>query len=326
METKASYVAVGAFVLALVAGFVGFVLWIGKFQVQQEFSRYDIRFAGSVTGLQVEGTVRYRGIQVGRVIDIRIDPENIELVRVTIEVDRATPVRVDTVASLELQGITGVSYVLLSGGLQASAPLPQTMDEPYPVIRSVPSKLEQLFQGAPDLIIAANRLVDRVTLLFDDKNVQAIAEVLDNVRNVTGSLGQERESFHALLTNGAAAADQIRTMSAEVEGLAHDLRGSVGKLSDRTDKTVADLEKTSTELRKTAQAFTGVANQVSAILKENRAPIRDFSSNGLYELTQMVTEARQLVANLTRITSQIERDPARFFFGDRRQGFEPEQR
>jgi phospholipid/cholesterol/gamma-HCH transport system substrate-binding protein len=325
METRASYVAVGAFVLALIAGFVGFVLWIGKFQVEQQFARYDIRFAGSVTGLQSEGTVRYRGIPVGRVTDIRIDPENIELVRVTIEVNRETPVRVDTVASLELQGITGVSYVLLTGGLQSSAPLAQTMEEPYPVIKSVPSKLEQLFQGAPDLIIAANRLVDRVTLLFDDKNVQAIAEVLDNVRNVTGSLGQERESIHALLTNGAAAADQIRTMSAEVEGLAHDLRGSVGKLSDRTDKTVADLEKTSTELRKTAQAFTGVANQVSTILKENRAPIRDFSSNGLYELTQMVTEARQLVASLTRITSQIERDPARFFFGDRRQGFEPQQ-
>jgi phospholipid/cholesterol/gamma-HCH transport system substrate-binding protein len=325
METRASYVAVGAFVLALIAGFVGFVLWIGKFQVEQQFARYDVRFAGSVTGLQTEGTVRYRGIPVGRVTDIRIDPENIELVRVTIEVNRETPVRVDTVASLELQGITGVSYVLLTGGLQTSAPLPQTMEEPYPVIKSVPSKLEQLFQGAPDLIIAANRLVDRVTLLFDDKNVQAIAEVLDNVRNVTGSLGQERETIHTFLTNGAAAADQIRTMSAEVEGLAHDLRGSVGKLSDRTDKTVADLEKTSAELRKTAQAFTGVANQVSTILKENRAPIRDFSSNGLYELTQMVTEARQLVASLTRITSQIERDPARFFFGDRRQGFEPQQ-
>jgi phospholipid/cholesterol/gamma-HCH transport system substrate-binding protein len=325
METRASYVAVGAFVLALIAGFVGFVLWIGKFQVEQQYARYNIRFAGSVTGLQAEGTVRYRGIPVGRVTDIRIDPDNIELVRVTIEVNRETPVRVDTVASLELQGITGVSYVLLTGGLQNSPPLAQTMEEPYPIIKSVPSKLEQLFQGAPDLIIAANRLVDRVTLLFDDKNVQAIAEVLDNVRNVTGTLGQERESIHALLTNGAAAADQIRTMSAEVEGLAHDLRGSVGKLSDRTDKTVADLEKTSTELRKTAQSFTGVANQVSAMLKENRGPIRDFSSNGLYELSQMITEARQLVASLTRITSQIERDPARFFFGDRRQGFEPQQ-
>ena len=74
METRASYIAVGAFVLVLVLGLVGFVIWVGKFRTQEEFARYDILFSGSVTGLQVDGTVRYRGVSVGRIIDIAIDP------------------------------------------------------------------------------------------------------------------------------------------------------------------------------------------------------------------------------------------------------------
>ena len=74
METRASYIAVGAFVLVLILGLVGFVIWVGKFRGAEQFARYDILFAGSVTGLQVDGTVRYRGIPVGRIIDIRIDP------------------------------------------------------------------------------------------------------------------------------------------------------------------------------------------------------------------------------------------------------------
>src|SRR5262249_50930880 len=83
---------------------------IGKFQGEVELTRYDILFDGSVTGLQVDGTVRYRGIAVGHVTDIRIDPENIEKIRVTIEVKADTPVRTDTVASIEVQGITGGTY------------------------------------------------------------------------------------------------------------------------------------------------------------------------------------------------------------------------
>ena len=73
METKASYVAVGAFVFALVAGAVVFVIWLARYQGQLEYAYYDILIPGSVTGLQVDGTVRYRGISVGRVANIEID-------------------------------------------------------------------------------------------------------------------------------------------------------------------------------------------------------------------------------------------------------------
>lgn len=360
METRASHIAVGAFVLLLLAGAVAFVIWIGKFQTQQQFARYDILFEGSVTGLEVDGTVRYRGIGVGRVYDIRIDPDNIELIRVTIEISADTPVRNDTVASLELQGITGVVYVLLSGGSNAAEPLPQTLDPPYPVLKSERSNFEKIFQGIPDLLSDMNNLVDRVTLLFNDENQQAIGDILKNVESLTGSFAEDTGGIKELLANAGSAAKQIEllaqdlraqlstrggedgrtladlidhgvnavdnigSMSAEFEQLAKNLRGDIDTLVGNAGGTMEDLRVAARQVASTGEAISSAAVEIDALVAENRAPLHDFSSNGLYELSQAITEIRLLVASLTRISSQIERDPARFLFGDRRQGFEAE--
>jgi phospholipid/cholesterol/gamma-HCH transport system substrate-binding protein len=315
METRASYVAVGAFVLALAVGAIVFVIWLARFQGQLEYAYYDILFPGSVTGLQVDGTVRYRGITVGRVYDIRIDEENTELVRVTIEVQQGTPVKEDSVASLEIQGITGVAYVLLSGGSNDSPRLPETSEAPYPLIASKPSKLEEIFEGAPDLVNKLNTLVERVTLLFSDENQQAIADTLQNIRHVTGTLAESREAMNDVLMSGAAAAEQIRTMSAEFQALASELRQQTRTVSTDAGETMAALQRT-------ADQITQVAAQLDRVIAENRGPIHDFSTTGLYEMTQLMTEFRLLVASLTRVSAQIERDPARFLFGDRQKGFE----
>lgn len=317
METRASYVAVGAFVLVLAAGAMVFVIWLARFQGQLEHAYYDILFPGSVTGLQVDGTVRYRGITVGRVARIEIDRDNIELVRVTIEVERGTPVRTDSVASLEIQGITGVAYVLLSGGTKAAAPLEETSTEPYPVIASKPSKLEEIFEGAPNLVNKLNTLVERVTLLFSDDNRHAVGQTLDNIRQVTATLAENRAAMNDVLTSGAAAAEQIRSMSAEFEALAAELRVQASTVG-------ADAGASLAALRQTADRISAVATQFDQVIAENREPIHDFSTTGLYEMTQLMTEIRLLVASLSRVSAQIERDPARFLFGDRQRGFEAE--
>ena len=315
MESKASYVAVGAFVLVLIVGAIAFVIWLARFQGPLEYAYYDILFPGSVTGLQVDGTVRYRGITVGRVAGIEIDEANIELVRVTIEVARGTPLREDSVASLEIQGITGVAYVMLSGGTNSAAPLPETSEEPYPVIASKPSKLEEIFEGAPDLVNKLNTLVQRVTLLFNDENQVAIGRTLQNIEQVTGTLADNREALNQVLISGAGAAEQIRTMSAEFEALASEMREQAATVGTDAGHSIVAL-------RKSADQVTQVAAQLDAMLAENRQPIHDFTVSGLYEMTQLMTEIRLLVASLTRVSAQIERDPARFLFGDRQKGYE----
>src|SRR3546814_11905034 len=123
METRANYIAVGAFVLILFFGLIGLVLWVAEFRSQLAYNHYDIFFRGSVSGLKSGNPVSYRGVIVGEVAEVRIDPTNVEQIRVTVRIDENTPVKTDTRASLEMQGITGGSLVMLSGGTNKASRL-----------------------------------------------------------------------------------------------------------------------------------------------------------------------------------------------------------
>ena len=311
METRASYIAVGSFVLILILGLVGFVIWVGKFRGAEEFARYDILFAGSVTGLQVDGTVRYRGIPVGRILDIQIDRGNTEQVRVTIEVKADTPVRMDTVASIELQGITGVTYVLLKGFKQDSPALPVTMKEPYPEIKSIPSKLEKLFESAPDLLSKTSVLVDRVTLLFSDENEQNISETLANLRALSDRFANGGGNLDAMLESGKSALAKIDSMSTELEGLAKDLRSQLTTPGTEGRTTVADILSNANtaiqQLQKTGGEFEQLAHDVRGQLSTPGAAgsptIADVLREGtttLQRIQTVGTDFEGLVADLRK--------------------------
>jgi len=324
METRASHIAVGTFVLLLLLGLAGFVVWISKFQTEADLKRYDILFEESVTGLELDSNVRYRGVPVGRVRDIRIDPENIERIRVTIEVRGDTPVKVDTKASLELQGLTGGIYVLLNQGTQGAAPLPGSETAPYPEIGSKPSNLARIFEGAPELIAKGSLLLDRVTRLFSDENETAVKEILANVKSLTGTLSTQSGGLEKLLTQAETTVTQIGSMSTEIEGLAKDLRTELTSENGRVNELITKLDATVTDVGSAARAVDGAAGEFFAVLHDNRGGFNELGSNGLFELTQFLQEARLLIASLSRISKQLERDPARFLLGDRLKGYEPE--
>jgi phospholipid/cholesterol/gamma-HCH transport system substrate-binding protein len=315
METRAHHLAVGIFVLVLIAALAGFVVWISKFNGVQSYAYYTIRFGEDVTGLSLDGPVRYRGVTVGRVTDIRIDPDNPTFVRVTIQVSPDTPVVTDTVASLEAQGITGVLYVLLKGGTQGAQRMQATDLKPYPEIPSAPGKFEALLASAPALLEHATQLVDRVSLMFSDENQKAITQTLNNLESISATFNDSREGVGQALQSISSAANEIEAMSTQVRELAANLDKQVGGLAGASQKTLDDLHKLTT-------SFEGAADEIHALVAENRRPLNDFAQSGLYELTQMASEMRTLIATLTRISNQFERDPARFLFGDRQKGFE----
>jgi phospholipid/cholesterol/gamma-HCH transport system substrate-binding protein len=303
METRASYVAVGAFVLVLILGLVGFVVWMGEFQGRQDFARYDITFSGSVTGLQVDGTVRYRGIAVGRIVDIRIDPDNIELIRVTIEIQEDTPVRRDTVASIELQGITGVTYVLLSGGTMASEPLPRTMSPPYPLITSRRSRLEELFQGAPDLLSKANELVDRVTLLVSEENREAVTQTLANLRTLTERFAAGGGNLDTLLESGASALENVNRMTAELELLAKDVRAQLTTHGPEGTPTVADVLAGGTAAIERLGAAGG---EIEQLARELRTQVTAPGGEGSPSVADLVREGTSTLQQMRGVGAEFE--------------------
>src|SRR5688572_12186161 len=111
METRANHVAVGAFVLAMVVLAFAAVLWLTRGELTTRRAHYDIYFLGPVTGLRQGAGVEYNGVPVGAVQDVRIDPDNVALIRVTIEIDDKVAIKTDASASVETNILSGVSFI-----------------------------------------------------------------------------------------------------------------------------------------------------------------------------------------------------------------------
>jgi phospholipid/cholesterol/gamma-HCH transport system substrate-binding protein len=308
MEVRASYLLVGAVVLALLGALAALSVWLVKADVDGEVARYEIAFAGTVSGLREGGQVLYRGIPVGRAGAIRIDPANVEQVLVTVEIERSTPIKADTVATIEMQGITGLAYVQLSGGTQASARLdPDAV--PPPRIAARRSSLERMFEWTPQLLNQSMVLAERLTRLLEDDNIAAISAALGNLERLTATLAARSGEIDALLVGAGGAALEVQALAADLRRLTASLEQGVATMSGEASGTLGALRAT--------------AGTLDGLVEELHQPLDDFANTGLYELTQLVGETRQLIAALGRITAEFERDPAGFLIGGRG-GFEAE--
>jgi len=329
METRANYLLVGSFVLLIVAGTVLFILWLAKFQFDQQFARYDIDFPGSVSGLKTGATVELNGIPVGEVINIRIDPDNVEHVKVTIEVPANTPIREDIVANMQLQGITGGVSIQLSGGSQGAPPLTAKPGQKNAVIASQSSALEQFLEGAPELLTGLQTLVARAATLLNAENQDAFAQTLANAAALTGALAARTGDIELLLTNASGTMINLRdatqtmvTLAAQAESTLASVGSAANSVTSTVDTNQPDLAALIVDLRRTSNSITTMTSEMNALIEENRPSLRDFTGDGLYELTSFLTEARALIDGLDRVTTQVERDPARFLFGNQQQGYE----
>jgi len=214
METRASYLIVGLFVIAGMLGLVFAAMWITGTRTDEALALYDIYFDGSVAGLKPGNAVQYRGIPVGGVIDMKIDPENVERVLVVIEVAADAPIREDTEATLALQGITGLSYIQLTGGTQEAAALKAAPGQRRPVIKSRPSELAAIFEAAPEMLNRAIEVIAMLEKLLGPENQQRIGNILQNIENTTGALSNSSGDIDKLLNDGAGAVEDVRKLTA----------------------------------------------------------------------------------------------------------------
>ena len=339
METRASHLLIGSFVLIMVAAAFGFIMWLAKVEIDREFDHYNIVFEGSVSGLSPAGQVRYNGVPVGIVQTIALDQDNPGQVIVGIEVASSTPIKEDSVAVLEMQGITGVSYVQLSGGSQESPALIAKSGQKRPVIKSKPSQIDQLFSGAPELINRFIKLVGEATKVFDDENRQAIGDILASVQEVTGTVSGRSDELDGILRDFAKTSSQLQLAVASSNQLLQSLDEDASRLTESADVTLAMLRGTLSSLdgtmeqsvqpmlgqtKTTAASIEKLTDQFSVLLEDNDEVLTDFFGEGLYEFTRLITEMRLLVDNLNRVTARIESDPAQFLFGNSQKGFKAE--
>jgi len=252
METKANYVAVGAFVLACILGLVIALLWLVGAQYSHEYAYYDTHFAGAVTGLSKGTTVRYNGIEVGRVQDLQFDPSDPKVVVATLEVDPKLHLHEDSVASIESQGLAGGSYVEITGGTKTSPLLKAKSGERHPVIKSKPSSLEALFQGMPELIGRLNVLSARLADVVNDDNRAAISATLANLRDTTSVFAKRSNEIDSTLVNLSAATHNVDSAAKHLDQLSldtdHLVAGQGPELMADLRQLVANLNHLSVQL------------------------------------------------------------------------------
>jgi len=316
METRAPYVAVGVFVVLLIAGLVVAVLWFAQVQFREQVSYYDIYFGGNVTGLTEGSTVRDNGVPVGRVAEIRLDPTDPSKVRVTVELTGGVLVKTDTVASLELQGLAGGVYINLSGSTRAAPDLREIKPgERYPVIASRRSGLEQVVISAPEVLSRMLDLADQLKTVLSSQNIEAFSETLQNVRKVSAVAAGRSADIDSALKNGAATLQDLHASLESVNGILAGLSQLVAPQGG--------MQETLRSFDDTSHRISDLAQHLDALVTANGPQVGALTQRSLSDVDELAVQTQALVQKLSHLADAVERDPSRFIYGDRREGYSP---
>lgn len=281
METHANYTRIGFFVLFGFIGTIMFILWLSQSSFSYTQTYYDIFFKGSVSGLKVGSAVQYRGVPIGIVKDVFIPSRNVEEIQVVIAVKNKAIIKSDMIASLESQGLTGISYVQIQGGSKDSPNLEIKEEQQRPVIPSKTSLVEELSTSVPHILKNINDLIGEMHGLFNKENRASLSKAISHIERIT-----------EFLTPSTNAKENV----------------------------MKDMSKTMDTVWDTLSEFKTMSKELKEILKENRQGIKGFSSTGVESFNKFLSEGQETMMSLKRVTTALERSPSRFFYNDPNQG------
>lgn len=209
METNVNYTTVGAFVIILVAAITMGIIWLSSGFTFQINTNYMVYMTESVSGLNVDSTVEYNGVNVGVVKSIKINRKNPQLVEVLLKINSKTPVTRGTVATLSTRGITGVAYIGLKDDSTDLRPLKAKHGQKYPVIPTSPSIFMRLDTALKQLTSNMRKVTETFQSLFDQENQNSIKLILLNIKSVTGEFAKNNKKISAILANTATATRKL---------------------------------------------------------------------------------------------------------------------
>jgi phospholipid/cholesterol/gamma-HCH transport system substrate-binding protein len=314
MENKVNFAAVGAFVIVLAVAIIGGTLWLssGKYY-RKAYDAYETYMTDSVAGLNLNAAVRYRGVDVGRVREIVLAPGNVEQVRLRLEVERDTPVKADTVATLQTQGLTGIAFIELSGGRKDSVVLKAGPGQDVPVITSGPSFMGRLETATPVLLANLARVTDNLNATFDDGNRQALRATLADLAVLTHTLAARSSTIDAALASAARTMDNTARASAELSQVVQRFERTATAL----ERMASDVSAVGVSARGALDSARGTLDSARSTLDGSRADVAQFTGTALPETRELVAELRGLAATMHRVVDEVERNPGVLLQGRR---------
>jgi phospholipid/cholesterol/gamma-HCH transport system substrate-binding protein len=261
MESRINYTLVGLFVVLLLAGLIAFVFWLGKYGGKQEYNYYHVYMSESVFGLSTDASVKYRGVEVGTVEHIDLNPKNSEEVELLLKIKHGTQIKVDTTATLKSFGITGLAFIELTGS-NKDAPLLRKTGDKIPVIPASPSTFAQIDESLSLLAAKSALALDKFDRLLSEKNLQNIEDILSETKVLAKDVRGQLQGFPDLVDNSVAMEKRITVAFEKVEAASV----TVKKMADSLEKNYADVGRNmSRDVRQSLESFNQLLYELNIL-------------------------------------------------------------
>jgi phospholipid/cholesterol/gamma-HCH transport system substrate-binding protein len=308
MEREANYTAVGAFVL-LIATMAGlFVYWYAGSGDARDYQRYEIYFEGSVSGLNRGSTVRYLGVEVGRVVSIRIDTRASDRVQVIADIDSHTPISRETLASLSMQGVTGLLYIDLLANTGARRSMESVPSERYPVIDSVQSNFDRLLSSLPDLVGRVTVVVDRAARVLSDENIMAFSKTMQNIEQTSATMP-------GAMRDAAVVVADLRATLADVRVAASGARQLI-------ETSGPDLAAASERIRSISENLAKTTANLDRLMSDHREDLGLFLRDSLPEVERLMRDSRSAAQEFRELSRSLKADPSQLLYEPSYKGVE----
>ncbi|PYC23731.1 MlaD family protein [Pseudomonas mosselii] len=312
METRAHHVLIGLVTVLVVAGAMLFGLWLTKSSVDDAFKDYEVVFNEAVSGLSRGSPVQYNGIKVGDVSSLRLDPKDPRRVLARVRLSGDTPVKEDTQAKLTLAGVTGNSFIQLSGGTPQSPEL-KGKDGKLPVIVASPSPISRLLNDSSDLVTNINLLLHNANLMFSESNIERLSNTLANLEQTTGAFASQKGGITDAIEQLAQVGKQANATLAETQAL---MRNANGLLGTQGKQAIGSAEQA-------MQSLAESTATINSLLQDNRQSLDD-GAQGLNQIAPAIRELRETLNSLKGISRRLEADPSGYLLGrDNNKEFQP---
>ena len=299
METRVQYVLVGLFVILLGGAGIAISLWLAFGDVTEHYRTYRVYMDESVTGLYVDAPVRYRGVEVGKVKRIELDPTNPQRVILTLAIREGVPIHQDTYAELRAQGLTGIASIELAGGSPDSPLLEPSPNNPEPVIRAGPSLFKRLDDAVSELIANLNRAAQDLDRLLSPDNRQRISASLEHIERVTAQLAEESETLASSIRDAGRFFRRAAEVTEEVPALIADVRSSA--------RSVEAMAVTFREAGETLKRETTAGSRAIQGLGNALEP----------RIDAVLASVTRLSENLDRLVRRLDENPTLLIHGER---------
>jgi phospholipid/cholesterol/gamma-HCH transport system substrate-binding protein len=296
MYSKVNYTIVGIFVLLFGAAMVWFAFWLAKYGLEEEFDTYRLEMKESISGLSGDAKVKLHGVNVGRVSKIQINPQNIEMVEILVEIKKDIPIKEDMIASTQMFGVTGLLSIEIEGGTNAAKTLVPTKKY-IPLIKTKPSLLTKLTYNLGGMSEKIDALLIQSQKLLSDHNIETMGNILDNMEKVTAK-------GEALEDKIIVSMDNINTKFTEA---IRDFKQMQKDFSDIKEVTVPAIDS----LMETSKNFNRVTLKV-----EDSIDRGDYNFKKILE--PMLIDIEILLGQLNDMSRSIENNPSDLLFKSRK--------